>query len=403
MEKIEAQIFNIIEEKQEISYNELRKEIQAKSLEVDENKLREAINLLENLGAVGERRIGNMQILYSLQPSNFPNKILIVEDDVQINRLMAISIGKGFNILQSYNGREAMETIRKEKPDLIVLDLMLPEKDGLDICNTIRHDPELKNIKIIVVSALDATSHRLKSLERGADYYIKKPFDPYELRTLVNIFLRKKGKKFDPLVDLPDEERISTELENALQEDFQIIKISLQNLSDYEKKFGEKEAMVVIRLLSQLLQDEAKKNLKSGFIGYLKNREFVISGKKEDVAQTLEALKKEFDAVLPFIYQEKGYLPIEAELTTIFESEKVPKLELVLKEIPKEELLSKRKEILGERKFVDIGSYTYEELQKMLGNGVNVVITRGPYGVQISVTKEKKEEKGEEKQEKKEE
>ncbi|MGC9149703.1 MAG: response regulator [Candidatus Micrarchaeia archaeon] len=403
MEKIEAQIFNIIEEKQEISYNELRKEIQAKSLEVDENKLREAINLLENLGAVGERRIGNMQILYSLQPSNFPNKILIVEDDVQINRLMAISIGKGFNILQSYNGREAMETIRKEKPDLIVLDLMLPEKDGLDICNTIRHDPELKNIKIIVVSALDATSHRLKSLERGADYYIKKPFDPYELRTLVNIFLRKKGKKFDPLVDLPDEERISTELENALQEDFQIIKISLQNLSDYEKKFGEKEAMVVIRLLSQLLQDEAKKNLKSGFIGYLKNREFVISGKKEDVAQTLEALKKEFEAVLPFIYQEKGYLPIEAELTTIFESEKVPKLELVLKEIPKEELLSKRKEILGERKFVDIGSYTYEELQKMLGNGVNVVITRGPYGVQISVTKEKKEEKGEEKQEKKEE
>ncbi|MGC9132658.1 MAG: response regulator, partial [Candidatus Micrarchaeia archaeon] len=391
------------EEKQEISYNELRKEIQAKSLEVDENKLREAINLLENLGAVGERRIGNMQILYSLQPSNFPNKILIVEDDVQINRLMAISIGKGFNILQSYNGREAMETIRKEKPDLIVLDLMLPEKDGLDICNTIRHDPELKNIKIIVVSALDATSHRLKSLERGADYYIKKPFDPYELRTLVNIFLRKKGKKFDPLVDLPDEERISTELENALQEDFQIIKISLQNLSDYEKKFGEKEAMVVIRLLSQLLQDEAKKNLKSGFIGYLKNREFVISGKKEDVAQTLEALKKEFEAVLPFIYQEKGYLPIEAELTTIFESEKVPKLELVLKEIPKEELLSKRKEILGERKFVDIGSYTYEELQKMLGNGVNVVITRGPYGVQISVTKEKKEEKGEEKQEKKEE
>jgi 3-phosphoglycerate kinase len=129
----------------------------------------------------------------------------------------------------------------------------------------------------------------------------------------------------------------------------------------------------------------------------------VISGKKEDVAQTLEALKKEFEAVLPFIYQEKGYLPIEAELTTIFESEKVPKLELVLKEIPKEELLSKRKEILGERKFVDIGSYTYEELQKMLGNGVNVVITRGPYGVQISVTKEKSEEKRGEKQEKKEE
>jgi DNA-binding response OmpR family regulator len=396
MERFETQVFNLVEEKQEISLNQLKKELLSRNIEVDDSKLREAINLLENLGAVGERKIGNVEVFYSLQPSNFPNKILIVEDDVQINKLMAIAVGKGFNILQSYNGREAMETIRKEKPDLVVLDLMLPEKDGLDICNTIRHDPELKNIKIIVVSALDATSHRLKSLERGADYYIKKPFDPYELRTLVNIFLRKKGKKFDPLVDLPDEERISIELENAIQEDFQILTISLDNLKDYEKKFGEKEAMVVVRLLSQLLQDETKKSLKNGFIGYLKNKQFIIAGKKEEVAQTLEGLKKEFEAVLPFIYQEKGYLPIESELTTLFEAEKIPKLELSIKEIPKEELLSKRKEILKEKTFKDVGSYSYEELQKMLGEGVDVVITRGPYGVQITVSKEKKEEKTEE-------
>jgi DNA-binding response OmpR family regulator len=395
MEKFETQVFNVIEEKQEISLNELKKELLSRNIQVDDSKLREAINLLENLGAVGERKIGNMEVFYSLQPSNFPNKILIVEDDVQINRLMAVSVGKGFNILQSYNGREAMETIRKEKPDLVILDLMLPEKDGLDICNTIKHDPELKDIKIIVVSALDATTHRLKSLEKGADYYIKKPFDPYELRTLVNIFLRKKGKKFDPLVDLPDEERISIELENALQEDFQIFTISLNNLKEYEKKFGEKDVMVVIRLLSQLLQDETKKSLKTGFIGYLKNKQFIIAGKREEVAQTLEGLKREFEAVLPFIYQEKGYLPIEAELETLFETEKIPKLELSIKEIPKEEILSKRKEILREKTFKDVGSYTYEELQKLLGEGVDVVITRGPHGVQITVSKEKKEEKKE--------
>ena len=396
MERFETQVFNLIEEKQEVSLNQLNKELLSRNIEVDDSKLREAINLLENLGAVGERKIGNMEVFYSLQSSNFPNKILIVEDEPKINELMAISVGKGFKILQSYNGREAMETIRREKPDLVILDLMLPEKDGLDICNTIRHDPELKNIKVIVVSALDATSHRLKSLERGADYYIKKPFDPYELRTLVNIFLRKKGKKFDPLVDLPDEERISIELENALQEDFQILTISLNNLKDYEKKFGEKEAMIVIRLLSQLLQDETKKSLKSGFIGYLKNMQFIIAGKKDEVAQTLEGLKKEFEAVLPFIYQEKGYLPIETELTTLFEAEKIPKLELSIKEVPKEELLSRRKEILKEKTFKDVGSYSYEELQKLLGEGVDVVITRGPNGVQITVSKEKKEEKKEE-------
>ena len=56
---------------------------------------------------------------------------------------------------------------------------------------------------------MDPTSNRFKGIKYGADYYIKKPFDPKELRSLVTIFLKKKGKRFDPLIDLPDEERIS--------------------------------------------------------------------------------------------------------------------------------------------------------------------------------------------------
>lgn len=403
MDKLEKEVYDIIESKQEISYNELKNYLASKNLDVDQNKLKEVINLLENLGAVGERKSGNILMLYSLQPTNFPNKILIVEDDVQINKLMALSVGPNFQILQTYNGREAMEIIRKEKPDLVILDLMLPEKDGLDICNTVKKDPYLKQTKIIVVSALEATSHRLKSLEVGADYYIKKPFDPYELRALVNIFLRKKGKKFDPLVDLPDEQRISIELENAIQSNFKLVNISIKDLTEYIKKFGEKEGDVLIRLVSQLLQDIIKRNLQDGFIGYLKNGQFIIGGKPEEVEKVVDDLKKEFDAVLPFIYQEKGYLPIEVPMESIFENEKLPKLEIATEEIEKEKIMSTRKMILGNKDFSDIGSYTYDELQKMLGSNIEVAITRGPFGVRISVSKEKENSKKHEENDKKEE
>ena len=64
---------------------------------------------------------------------------------------------------------------------------------------------------------MDATSNRFKGIKYGADYYIKKPFDPDELRSLVTIFLKKKGKKFDPLIDLPNEEQISDSVEKAMK------------------------------------------------------------------------------------------------------------------------------------------------------------------------------------------
>ena len=171
----------------------------------------------------------------------------------------------------------------KKRPNLVILDLMLPHKDGLDICRTIKSDPELNNTVVILVSAMDPASNRFKGIKYGADYYIKKPFDPKELRTLVNIFLRKKGKRFDPLIDLPDEERLSKELERSIKEsnEYTIGTLKIENLGTYARKFGEKPAVVILRVVSQLLQDDIKKYGQDIFLGFLNSDEFVIAGKKD--------------------------------------------------------------------------------------------------------------------------
>ena len=305
---------------------------------------------------------------------------------------MALSIGKGFEVSQIYDEGEAIPFIKKNKPNLVVLDLMLPNKDGLDICQNVKSDPSLSNTIIILVSAMDPTNNRFRGIKNGADYYIKKPFDPIELRSLVTLFLKKKGKRFDPLIDLPDEERISKEIERSLEEGerYTIGTLKVDGLSTYAQKFGEQSAMVILRLISQLLQDIIKNKSQGVFSGFLNTTEFVVAGEKENVEASVRELQGEFTAVLPFIVQDEGYNRIDLNIESLFESKEVPKLSLVYTETEREKLKERRDEILESRNSPngEIGAYTYNELQKLFGkDNLDITITRDSSGVKLKVSK----------------
>ena len=103
--------------------------------------------------------------------------ILIIEDEKDIAELLAFNLeNDGFNTLLANNGESGIKIARKRKPDLIILDLMLPGIHGLDVCRIIKGDPELKNIFIVMLTALGQEESIVKGLEVGADDYITKPF-----------------------------------------------------------------------------------------------------------------------------------------------------------------------------------------------------------------------------------
>ena len=184
---IKPDIVSMINDRQEVTYSELKNF--ASSLNVGEDVLRKSLKELEDANTIASRSSGGILTYYVLQSENVLRRIVIVEDDKNINKLMSLSVGKGFDITQMYDGKEALEKIKYEKPDLVILDLMLPGLDGLEICQTIKRSANLSDTIVIIVSAMDATSNRFKGIKYGADYYIKKPFDPVELRSLVTIFL----------------------------------------------------------------------------------------------------------------------------------------------------------------------------------------------------------------------
>ncbi len=121
--------------------------------------------------------------------------ILVVDDDKEIVRLLRGYLTKaGFVVLTAHDGNTAVHTLRREKPDLILLDLMLPDMDGWDITRIIRDDESLAHMIIIMITARVEDSDKIVGLEIGADDYVTKPFNPAEVVARVRAQLRAKSR-----------------------------------------------------------------------------------------------------------------------------------------------------------------------------------------------------------------
>ncbi len=111
-----------------------------------------------------------------------PHKILIVDDEPSIIvALQFLMEQNGFETLVAFSGEEAMETITRHRPSLVLLDIMLPVVDGFEVCQRIRENPEWKEMRIVLVTALGSEANVTKGLDLGADAYVTKPFSNADL------------------------------------------------------------------------------------------------------------------------------------------------------------------------------------------------------------------------------
>jgi DNA-binding response OmpR family regulator len=116
-------------------------------------------------------------------------KVLVVDDDVKTVELVKLYLDRdGYQVLTAYDGVEALRLARESSPDLIVLDLMLPDIDGLEVCRTLRHESD---VPIIMLTARTTDQDKLMGLDLGADDYVTKPFSPKELAARVRAVLRR--------------------------------------------------------------------------------------------------------------------------------------------------------------------------------------------------------------------
>ncbi|HPZ06797.1 MAG TPA: response regulator [Candidatus Eremiobacteraeota bacterium] len=139
-------------------------------------------NAAEALKLIGGEKAENALTILKKEAEKATKKILIVDDDKFILEYMQINLElDGYKVMEAFDGEEAIQKAIKEKPDLILLDIMMPKVDGWKVCKTLKENPKTKEIPIIIVSAKTQVDDFIRGMDAGAIFYIMKPFSPVQL------------------------------------------------------------------------------------------------------------------------------------------------------------------------------------------------------------------------------
>lgn len=227
-------------------------------------------------------------------------RILVVEDDFDISNMLRIYFtGQGYSVEVAARGSDALALTRKQSPDLIVLDIMLPDMDGYAVCRELRTTTRTSHIPIIFLTQRDERSDRIAGLELGADDYITKPFDIEELKLRVRTAIRsyQRLNMTDPRTGLPSSRLIEDQLRDLMRSNnWSYIEVGIENIAPFNDAYGFVAADEVLRFTA-LLMNEVVDDYGTGsdFLGHTGGNAFVIITFSKDVPKITSELEKRFD------------------------------------------------------------------------------------------------------------
>ena len=247
--------------------------------------------------------------------------ILVVDDDPDIARFVEVNLrSAGYDVAVAGDGEAALERARTLRPDLVLLDVMMPRLDGFEVAQRLRRNPQTANTSIIMLTAKALSADKVTGLQSGADDYIIKPFDPIELLARVKGTLRraKEMRNLSPLTGLPGNIRIQEEIERRVREaqPFAVVYCDLDNFKAYNDQKGFVRGDRLIQTTARIIQDAVLANDGSqGFVGHVGGDDFVVVVSPETAEPVAKSVCEGFDAARVEFYEpddlERGFVRIE--------------------------------------------------------------------------------------------
>jgi diguanylate cyclase (GGDEF)-like protein len=249
-------------------------------------------------------------------------RLLVVEDDIDIGNMLKIYFsGMDFDVDVAVRGSDALEKTKQVLPHLIVLDIMLPDIDGYEVCRNLRTSMRTSHIPVIFLTQKDERSDKLQGLELGADDYITKPFDIEELKLRVQGAIRRSERESltDPRSGLPAGRLIENRLREIIREKgWALLDTRVNNFESFKDVYGFVAGDDVLRFTAMLIGEVVDElGTTSDFIGHAGGENFIIIITNEAKAEAMKArLKERFDKEVEthynFIDRQQGFVQAPA-------------------------------------------------------------------------------------------
>jgi PleD family two-component response regulator len=247
-------------------------------------------------------------------------RILVVEDDFDISNMLQLYFkSQGYEVYVAPRGGEALELTRQKMPNVIVLDIMLPDIDGYEVCRRLRTNLRTSHIPIIFLTQKDERSDKIHGLELGADDYITKPFDVEELRLRVRNTIKRATVESltSPNTGLPSGRLIEDQLRQLMRKDnWGILYIGVQGLDAFNEVYGFVAGEEVLRFTGMLLNGVVEElGTPDDFVGHIGGDDFIVITRSELAQALRQEMEKRFNANVGTHYdfrtRQQGYLAMK--------------------------------------------------------------------------------------------
>ena len=237
--------------------------------------------------------------------------ILVADDDPDLRDILrSILEPKGFAVSEAADGSLALQSVRSQPPDLVILDYMMPGLTGPEVCEQLKQDTLLRHVPIIMLTGKSELHDKVHGIDAGADDYLVKPFEPQELLARVQMVLRRTAQELEanPLTKLPGNISIQRELENRISADqpFAVCYIDLNRFKGFNDHYGFKRGDEVIqRTATILLQVSRAHGSPQDFVGHIGGDDFIVITRADRAEAVGQAIVREFDAMAPQLHDEE--------------------------------------------------------------------------------------------------
>jgi len=244
-------------------------------------------------------------------------RLLVVEDDIDIANMLKIYFTSlQYDVDVANRGRDALEKTKHALPHLIVLDIMLPDIDGYEVCRNLRTSTRTSHIPVIFLTQKDERSDKLQGLELGADDYITKPFDIEELKLRVQGAIRRSERESltDPRSGLPAGRLIEEQLRRIIREqDWALLDVRANNFEAFKDVYGFVAGDDVVRFAAMMIGEVVDElGTTKDFIGHAGGDNFIIITTNEAAPKIRQRLKERFSNEVQshynFIDRQQGFI-----------------------------------------------------------------------------------------------